>query len=225
MRTAIPAVLTVVVLAGCGGVNHPPGARQPHATDPAATSSSGGLIVLSETSDPSDPAAPEPIAFTGTVDLVEGVWFLGRDLLDLPDDPTAGQRNGLLGASGGDIVDIFSPALYGQYRVEVRELDRRPPVLSWCEDVVEVSYRHRGGQLVMGGFEDDQQLGRLTEGSYRVRLCVEGLDRVVAETEEEEFQTYSSRWLFQLWPARRAPDRVLRVGSTFAEEAHAGVRG
>ena len=221
MRTAIPAALVLAVLAGCGGVNHPPGAQQPHASDPTTTSSSGTATAVAE---PDEPAAFDPITFTGTVDLVEGVWFLGRDLLDLTGDPTAGQRNGLMGASGGDIVDIYGPALYGQYRVELRERDRRPPVPSWCEDVVEVSYRHRGGDLVMGGFEDDQPLGRLAEGTYRVRLCVEGLDRVVAETEEDEFQTYSSRHLFQLWPARRAPDRVLRVGSRFAAQAHADVR-
>jgi hypothetical protein len=217
-------VLSVLALAGCGDVNHPPD-PQAYATDPT-------------TGDPAEQGtgaspASRSIAFDGYFEVEEGVWWFGRDLLDLTDDPTAGQRNGLLGASGGDIVSVYGPALWGRYRVQVRELAGRPPVPDWCQDVVEVSYTHAGGPLVMGGFEDQEPLGRLGKGSYRLRLCAEGLDRTAVETEEDEFvgegddldyKTYSSRHLFQLWPAPVTPDAVLRVGSDFAREAHAGVK-
>jgi hypothetical protein len=210
-------VLSLALLTGCGGSDDTPASRA-GATDRAA-----GTAAPEPT--PTDPEAGARLSFRGSFDVEDGVWFLGVSILEAPQDPTAGQRNGLLGASGGNFVSVVGPARFGRYPVEVRELASPPPVPAWCEDVVEVSYAHSGGELVMGGFSDEQVLGGLASGSYRVRLCASGLDQAAVETEEDESQTYSSRHLFQIWPAPHAPDEVLRVGSTFAEEAHAGVRG
>ena len=70
----------------------------------------------------------------------------------------------------------------------------------------------------------------LEPGTYRVRYCAAGLDATVAETDEDEFdgddyRLYSSRHLFQLWPAPRTPDEVLRTTSEFAAAEHARVAG
>jgi hypothetical protein len=108
-------------------------------------------------------------------------------------------------------------------RLEVR-------VPGWCEDAVEVSYTHPTSHLSMGSFESWTDPLPLEPGTYRIRYCASGLDATVAETAEDEFdgddyRLYSSRHLFQLWPAASAPDQVLRTTSQFAAAEHARISG
>ena len=70
--------------------------------------------------------------------------------------------------------------------------------------------------------------------SYRIRYCASWLDATVVGTADDEFdgefdgddyRLYSSRYLFQLWPAPSAPDEVLWTTSEFAAAENARVAG
>jgi hypothetical protein len=183
-----------------------------------------------------EPASPAPVA-TGALPyddefvVEEGVWYPGEaDTFPEIEGGFKGQSNGLLGAGAPGGVWIDGPALYGKYAVRIEAFDSRPPVPAWCADVVEVSYDHPTAYLSMGSFESWADPLPLDPGTYRIRYCASGLDATVAETAEDEFdgddyRLYSSRHLFQLWPAPSAPDEVVRTTSEFAAAEHARVAG
>lgn len=181
-------------------------------------------------SDGSDPAPPESpsqhpadtiearsVLYDDDFLVEEGVWWLG---VGYPPVPTVlpGTSNGLLGVVGPVGMWVSGPGLYGKYRVRIESAPTRPPVPRWCEDVVEVAYPHRVDGIWMGSFETQTRRLPLPPDNYRVRYCAEGLDRAATEPEFDgnRYHVYSSRHLFQLWPAPLRPDAVVRAGSDFA---------
>ena len=231
MKSARPALVALVaaltcVLAGCGDFPTVGGDDEPtiQFDDPGPVAEEAPEPTATEISPPMQTG---PVLYDGEFVVVEGVWNLsnGQDIVRLG-GMFRGQRNGLLAAGAKGGVSIWGPALYGKYSVRITSSDRRPRVPAWCEDVVEVSYEFTAGYIVMGSFDEWTDPMRLAPGTYRLRYCASGLDATVEETAEDEFdgddyRLYSSRHLFQLWPAPAAPDEVLRVRSEYAEALHA----
>jgi hypothetical protein len=212
----VAATLLTVALAGCGADEEPIVFDRP-----------GGQAVQPPA--PAPPMSDSPVLYDDEFVVEEGVWYLGGRVPGLK-APFKDQSNGLVGAGSRGGLWVSGPALYGKYAVEIERFDQAPPVPGWCEDAVEVSYDHRSDGLVMGSFESQTDPTYLAPGTYRVRYCVSGHDAAAAETDEDEFdgdeyRLYSSRHLFQLWPAPMAADAVLREGSEFAKAENARIAG
>jgi hypothetical protein len=214
------AALGVLTAAGCGDFPAIGSGDDPRSVAPVLPTQTDAPV------EPADPARTASLPYDDEFVVEEGVWYLG-EADDYPqlDGAFAGQTNGLLGAHARGGVWIDGPALYGKYAVRIEAFDQRPRVPEWCEDVVEVSYNHTGNALSMGSFETWTDPLLVEPGTYRIRYCASGLDATVEETAEDEFdgddyRLYSSRHLFQLWPAPAAPDEVVRSTSEFARAEH-----
>ncbi|MEZ5095086.1 MAG: hypothetical protein R2731_02535 [Nocardioides sp.] len=199
---AAASAAAAILLTGC----------VPQSADAGRQPSTAGATLSAE------PVSPE-VLFDGPWLVEEGVWYLGPDGV-VPRFRPGDQRTGLL-----DVVRraawVTGPALYGEYPVRVELYTARPAVPAWCEDVVEVSLDVSVRGLTFGSFESWSEAMPVPAGSHRIRLCTRGLDAAAAETADDEFdgdgyRRYSSRHLFQLWPAPPRPPRVVRAGSAFA---------
>jgi len=226
------AAVSLLCLAGCGdfpSVSEDPGPISDAAELTGAPGSSP-LRAPEPVSSISPATSAGPVLYDDAFVVEEGVWYLadGQDYPSL-NGTHRGQVNGLLGAGAKRGVWISGPALYGKYAVRIVTNEHEPRMPAWCEDAVEVSYAFTQGSITMGSFETWTDLLPLAAGTYRIRYCVSGHDVAAAETAEDEFdgddyRLYSSRHLFQLWPAPAARDEVLREGSDFARAENARVQ-
>jgi hypothetical protein len=129
-----------------------------------------------------------------------------------PTDAFAGQRNGLCGAAVAGRLLLRTGLHTGKvgFRVEVHE--RMPSVEYDAEDVAEASYvpegkpqlRSLGGEPVLLDLEDV---------SYRVRYSAWGMDAGHQSGPPADDDSLVDRYLLQLWPARVAPERVVKETS------------
>ncbi|WP_088283185.1 hypothetical protein [Kineosporia sp. A_224] len=131
-------------------------------------------------------------------------------------DARAGQVNGLLGAACPGVLSLVTATHTGQVRIRIEMLDAEPALGDEWDDVVEVSFDARGPQAAMSTFDGwwDLELGRA--GQHRVRLCCTGWDAAAeaAPDEDPDGPAFAGeRYVLQLWPARPAPDVVLRQRS------------
>jgi hypothetical protein len=147
------------------------------------------------------------------------VTEFGNDMGELPDDAP----NGLIAANGTGCL-ILTGLHTGRVNVTVEPLQAAPPALAepW-DEIVEVTVVSRSGALQAWGLYDGptQGLPDLTPagpGTYRLRAHARGRDQGHAADHllpEEEPCEYH---LLQCWPARTAPDTILRQTDNFGTE-------
>lgn len=159
----------------------------------------------------------------------EGQWWLGSAAAYFDGGDIPSYRQILESVNAGS-VSITVPGADGRYRARVELRDVAPPVAGWCGDVAEASLEVPAGgdhAVTMGSFETFADLPVQRAGWYRVRYCTEEQDRAAAEDAHVRngLVTYTGRHLIQLWPERRAPDRVLRERSTWARRLSSGRSG
>ena len=177
-----------------------------------------------------DPRKPLPPAVNGVRLLFdddwvveEGQWTLGElpEQYDAPPGTPEPSFQALIESVGVDGAFISTPGFYGRYRTVVELHDRAPAVPDWCQDAAEISLRIVGSQpaFAMASFETFSDPVAVPAGIYRVRYCTEKQDRAATQEEftGDEYTVYAGRHLLQLWEAPRAPDKVLREGSRWAQ--------
>lgn len=208
--------------AACGEEQRPitidDGASAPVSSRPPATSSSP----VAPATLPSHPVTLYDKPFS----VDEGLWDIGFLDAEVPFPRIfPGRTNGLLGADRRTSLVVSTPGLYGRYPTRIELHPTRPRVPSACEDVVEVPYEQVGDEVRMASFDTSTRSMVVPAGSYRVRLCVTGLDIAAQEDEftGDDYTVYSSHYLFQLWPAAVAPARIVRTGSDWARRENARV--
>lgn len=160
------------------------------------------------------------VIFDDLVDVEYGFLFLTTQLDDDTPvdivDARGGQVNGLLGAACPGVLSLVTATHTGRVRVRIEMLDAAPTLGDEWDDVVEVSFEARGPQAAMSTFDGwwDLDLGRA--GHHRVRLSCTGWDAAAEADpgENPDAPTFAGeRYVLQLWPARPAPDVVLRQRS------------
>ena len=134
----------------------------------------------------------------------------------------AGQRNGLCGAAVAGKLFLITGLHTGDVGFTVEVHDGMPPVEDSAEDVVEASYRPIGDAALvtwasMGGWWELE----LEPGvDYRVRYSGWGMDAGHHAGPPMDDEPLVDRYLLQFWPARPAPDRVVKETSKSAAYWH-----
>lgn len=134
----------------------------------------------------------------------------------------AGQRNGLCGAAVAGKLFLITGLHTGDVGFTVEVHDTMPSVEYSAEEVVEASYRPVGeASLVtwasMGGW---WELGLEPGVDYRVRYSGWGMDAGHQAGPPMDGEPLVDRYLLQFWPARPAPDQVVRETSKTAAYWH-----
>ncbi|MGW7088977.1 hypothetical protein ACWGH2_36515 [Streptomyces sp. NPDC054871] len=134
----------------------------------------------------------------------------------------AGQSNGLCGAANPGHLFLTTGLHTGRVglTVEVREVE--PPLDEQWEEIVEVSFRPGSTEsaVVPWGEGPICRLD-LPIADYRVRYCGRGMD----VTPDDELSVLEDgplvdHYLLQFWPAKPAPDRVIRQTTQSAAYWH-----
>jgi hypothetical protein len=133
----------------------------------------------------------------------------------------AGQRNGLCGAAVPGKLFLMTGLHTGQVGFAVEVHDTMPSVEYSAEDVVEASYRPIGDAVLApwgGGMGWPLDLRPGVD--YRVRYSAWNIDAGHQGGPPMDGESLVDRYLLQFWPARPAPDRVVKETSKQAAYWH-----
>jgi hypothetical protein len=133
----------------------------------------------------------------------------------------AGQQNGLCGAAVDGRLWLITGLHTGHVGFAVELYDEEPPVDDQWQEVVEASYRPEGPTSLNGWGGHGHWPLDLELIDYRVRYCGWGMDAAHQAEGPAEDGPFVDRYLLQFWPARPAPDRVVRQTSVNAAYWHA----
>ncbi|WP_202868459.1 hypothetical protein [Kribbella sindirgiensis] len=134
----------------------------------------------------------------------------------------AGQRNGLCGAAVAGKLFLITGLHTGKVGFTVEVHERMPSVEYSAEDVVEAAYRPIGdAALVTWGGDGGSWPLELEPGvDYRVRYSAWNMDAGHQAGPPMDGEPLVDRYLLQFWPARPAPDRVVKETSKQAAYWH-----
>ncbi|GAA3132067.1 hypothetical protein JOF29_005281 [Kribbella aluminosa] len=148
----------------------------------------------------------------------------GADWADLV-ECFAGQRNGLCGAAVPGTLFLITGLHTREVGFTVEVHDTMPPVEYDAEDVVEAAYRPIGAaQLVSWGGGGSWALDLEPGLDYRVRYSGWGMDAGHQSGPPMDGESSPDRYLLQFWPARPAPERVVKQTSRQAAYWHKSAR-
>ncbi|WP_329004952.1 hypothetical protein OHA18_16360 [Kribbella sp. NBC_00709] len=138
----------------------------------------------------------------------------------------AGQRNGLCGAAVPGTLFLVTGMHTGEVEFAVELHDTMPSVEHSAEDVVEASYRPIGATVLMtwAGDGGSWPLDLEPDADYRVRYSAWGMDAGHQAGPPMDGEPLVDRYLLQFWPARPAPDRVVKETSKQAAYWHGFAR-
>jgi hypothetical protein len=133
----------------------------------------------------------------------------------------AGQKAGLCGAATPGALWLTTGLHTGNVGFAVEVHDQAPPLDTFWEDVVEVSFHPASARctLMQWAGEACWDLD-LEEADYRVRYCANGMDRARQEDTRMDGEPQLDTYLLQLWPAEPAPDRVVKQTAAAAAYWH-----
>jgi len=146
---------------------------------------------------------------------------------EAPWNASAGQRNGLCGASVPGYLFLTTGLHTGRVGLTVEVHAQEPPVDDVWEDVVEASFRPASPRASVLPWGDGELCAaELAETDHRVRYCARGMDvEWDAESAVLDGGPPVDHYLLQFWPAPPAPDRVVRQTSRCAAYWHKHARG
>ncbi|WUJ74243.1 hypothetical protein OG809_13430 [Kribbella soli] len=147
------------------------------------------------------------------------IYVAGPDEYCAPQECFAGQRNGLCGAAVPGKLFLRTGLHTGKVELRVEVHDRMPSVEYDAEDVVEASYLPPSDVLLTSlGY---QRLPlELEQVTYRVRYSAWGMDAGHQSGPPRDGEPLVDRYLLQFWPARPAPERVVKQTSKQAAYWH-----
>ncbi|RZT15113.1 hypothetical protein EV649_5897 [Kribbella sp. VKM Ac-2569] len=134
----------------------------------------------------------------------------------------AGQRNGLCGAAVAGKLFLMTGLHTGKVGFTVEVHDRMPSVEYSAEDVVEAAYWPIGDAALVtwGGSGGSWPLELEPGVEYRVRYSAWNMDAGHQAGPPMDDEPLVDRYLLQFWPARPAPDRVVKETSKQAAYRH-----
>lgn len=132
----------------------------------------------------------------------------------------AGQRNGLCGAAVAGKLLLMTGLHTGTVGFTAELHDHEPPVDDTWEDIVEASYRPLARPTLSGLDSSDFWKLELELVDYRGRYSGLGLDAGRQAAGPMDDEPVVDRYLLQFWPARPAPDRVVKESSKQAAYWH-----
>jgi hypothetical protein len=160
----------------------------------------------------------------GFIDLYSDPAGSGDEADDLV-GARRGQANGLVGARVPHQLGMVTGLHTGHVPLVVTWTESEPELDEAWEDVVEVSVDLMTPDLVLATFDSAYECRVPREGWHRARYCVAGMDEGQELDSPDEGEHAPDRYLLQLWPARQAPDAVVREGSEIAAYWHGVARG
>ncbi|WP_202874887.1 hypothetical protein [Kribbella kalugense] len=133
-----------------------------------------------------------------------------------------GQRNGLCGAAVPGMLFLITGMHTGDVGFTVELHDEMPSVEYSAEEVVEASYRPIGDAVLMtwAGDGGSWPLDLEPQVDYRVRYSAWGMGAGHQAGPPMDGEPLVDRYLLQFWPARPAPDRVVKETSGQAAYWH-----
>jgi len=169
--------------------------------------------------------------FSGNLNIEYGQFYISIDADEIVDLDAAEsfehQENGICGAAKEDLIFFVTGIQNSVIAVEV-DLFETAPDIDWSYgDVVEVSISCGIKPLFLSewAWEKNHSL-QLPEGHYRLRYCIDGMDKDYNDEADENNEEYwesplpDQRHLIQIWPAEKADDCVLKQTSENASYWH-----
>jgi hypothetical protein len=151
------------------------------------------------------------------------IYVEGPDRFNGLQESFAGQRNGMCGAAVAGRLFLRTGLHTGKVELRVEVHERMPSVEYDAEDVVEASYLPSGDVLLTSLGHQRLPL-ELEHISYRVRYSAWGMDAGHQAGPPMDGEPLVDRYLLQFWPARPAPERVVKQTSRQAAYWHSVAR-
>ncbi|MEO0423015.1 MAG: hypothetical protein AAF184_11800 [Pseudomonadota bacterium] len=164
--------------------------------------------------------------FSGRIDIEFSQFYIeAEDEYSDIDSAFANQVNGLCGAAQPGSLFFTARPKDAVIALEVVLFSTEPPIDSSYSEIVEVSFcRDSQPVLLCQWAHEDTYPLDLPAGPYRVRYCIDGLEKEYDEGvvwEHERIPIPGQRYLIQFWPGHHKPDTILQQTSDQAAYWHA----
>ena len=168
------------------------------------------------------------ILFSGQLNIYYGQFYfdmadednIDEDML-LPETAFNGQENGICGAVQKGKLFFVTGISDGIININVDLHMPEPPVDETYGEVVEVPFQ-RGEEpvaLCEWAAEATHNLD-LPAGNFRVRYCIDGMDKDYDEASDFDAPLPGQRHLIQIWSSEAKPDKVVKQSSDMAAYWH-----
>ena len=170
------------------------------------------------------------VLFSGNIGIEYGQFYIDvaledeeegdDDYLD-PDGAFAGQKNGICGAAQAGKLFFVTGIQDGVASIDVELHVDKPAIDESFSEIVEVSF-HRGKKpvsLCEWGHEQTHHL-ELPEGHYRVRYCIDGMDKDYEQNGDYEAPVPGQRHRVQFWRSAPEADSIFKHTSETAAYWH-----
>lgn len=176
-----------------------------------------GDIMINETS---------TTLFSGNINIEYGQFYIGpadeddEDFFE-PDEAFEGQENGICGAAQSGKLFFVTGIQNGTIAVQIDLHETEPAIEHSYEEVVEVSFTRGQASvsLLEWGESEGPDLG-LQLGYYRVRYCIDGMEKDYDEDGDWEAPVPGQRHLIQIWSGAQDKDKVEKQTSDMASYWH-----
>jgi len=137
-----------------------------------------------------------------------------------------GQANGLCGAAVPGLLFLITGLHTGHVRFTVDVCASRPPVDDSWEEIVEVPFTVAAPEVTLEEWGGQAAYPlQLPAAEYRVRYCARGMQHGHDLDTSQDPDRPPDRYSLAFWPARPAPDRVVKQTSDIAAYWHAAATG
>jgi hypothetical protein len=159
--------------------------------------------------------------FSGNLEICYSQFYIE------PEDPEdeesmeeqfRGQVNGLCGATVPERLFFTARPKDAVISIDVLLYKGCPPLSSNYSDIVEVSFKRGKEPVYLCQWAHEEEfLLNLAPGNYRVRYCIEGLDKDydydVEDDDYFEMPVPGQKYLIQIWPQNLEQDKIVKQGS------------
>ena len=138
-----------------------------------------------------------------------------------PDLAFENHENGICGSAQAEKLFFVVGIQDGTISIAVELHESKPSVDNSFEEIVEVSFQ-RGNtpvSLCAWSNEETHKLD-LSSGNYRVRYCIDGMDKDYENDEDGDTPIPDQRYLIQIWSCVPEQDKIVKQSSEMAAYWH-----
>ena len=133
----------------------------------------------------------------------------------------SGQVNGLVGAAVPGVLVLVTGLHTGTVSLRVQVDDLEPPLDETWDEIVEVSFMPRPGEIVVRDWDGFVQCTvPIQTGSHRVRYSAAGMDEAAAADVVVADEPTIDRYLLSFWPSQPRADEIVKQTSRRAAYWH-----
>lgn len=166
------------------------------------------------------------VLFSGNIAVEYGQFYFDNSSFDDEDflDPSEafdGQENGICGAAQIGKLFFVAGVHNGTAAIQIERHLQEPALEEAYDEVVEASFQKAKEEIALCEWacENVYPLA-LPVGEYRIRYSVDGMGYEYGEEDDWDEPVPGQKHLIQIWPAKKAGDKIVKTTSDIAAYWH-----